>query len=92
MITLQGSTLMGRPINLREDREVKDAEVSANPPVSRIVTKLAQGKKIYVNNIPYDVTWQELKDFLKPGKRIYKCQFSRLYSSIRLLSVLQLVT
>lgn len=71
---LRGTSIMGRTINVREDRE--DGRVVVNQAVSYIPPQSSYrheessgviGKRIYVGNLSFDVTWQELKDLMKQG-------------------------
>jgi RNA recognition motif-containing protein len=53
--------LDGRPMFLREDREDKETNGYDSSTQSRVVTSYA-GNRIYVGNLAWDVTWQQLKD------------------------------
>jgi RNA recognition motif-containing protein len=66
--------IMGRTINIREDREDGKAVThqtvaySAPPPAYDPTTSGVIGKRVFVGNLSFDVTWQELKDLMKQGK------------------------
>lgn len=57
--TLNDAELKGRLIFVREDREAGDA-AGGRAPASRGAG--ASGTRVYVGNIPFNLTWQQLKD------------------------------
>ncbi|CAG8434874.1 12894_t:CDS:10 [Ambispora gerdemannii] len=56
--TLNDTSLLGRPIFIREDRESE--------------AKFVNGRQIFVGNIPYSVGWQELKDLFRNAGSIIR--------------------
>lgn len=74
MARLQNSELKGRKIFLREDREAASpAQISLGGelPSRRVIlgdnasSPTANGKKVLVDNLPEDYSWQDLKDLMK---------------------------
>jgi len=60
---LTNTELDGRPIFVREDREDKKAESF------RAKHKSTAGAQVFVSNLPYETSWQDLKDeFRKVGE------------------------
>ncbi|CAG8616774.1 7929_t:CDS:10, partial [Ambispora leptoticha] len=56
--TLNDTSLLGRPIFIREDRESE--------------AKFVNGRQIFVGNIPYSIGWQELKDLFRNAGNIIR--------------------
>ena len=71
--SLNGVELKGRPIIIREDREANQTahnSSSSHPEVSsgrnkdsEVIT--LESPRLYVNNLAWDVAWQDLKDFFR---------------------------
>ncbi|OLP93515.1 putative RNA-binding protein [Symbiodinium microadriaticum] len=76
---LTGTEILGRKIFVREDRESNRPQTLAWPPGdvwSRAMVAVAQGPgfrksfaepftKVFAGNLPYSVTWQQLKDHMR---------------------------
>ena len=68
LTTLSGTELRGRPIYVREDRE--DGGVGGGDKPQTVVSQNRGGEEVivlesprlYVNNLAYRVSWQDLKD------------------------------
>lgn len=66
--TLSNSELDGRKIYVREDREAEpkfNTRPAGGAPVAaaRPPSATTEGAQVFINNLPYSVGWQELKDF-----------------------------
>ena len=60
--TMNDSNLNGRPIFVREDRE-RDTFEKRND---------REGKQIFVGNLPYTVSWQDLKDLFREAGNVVR--------------------
>lgn len=57
------SMLNGRKMHVREDRESKETGVSTGGGSSYSTNPVET--KVFIGNVPYETTWQELKDFCR---------------------------
>lgn len=66
---LNESELKGRNIFLREDREAATASAGSEGVTISITNNASSvgGRRVYVGNLSYDVSWQGLKDHLRQG-------------------------
>jgi len=76
--TLNATTLDNRPIFVREDREPRQPtnrtrnDTSIRRLGSRFGNASESGKKIFIRNLPFSTSWQDLKDtFSESGKIIH---------------------
>lgn len=58
---LNDTELMGRQIFVREDRETKRRGTGTVP---------GRGAKVFVGNLPEDITWQDLKDHMRQAGNV----------------------
>lgn len=66
--TLNDSELKGRQIFVREDREDRPTFVASG---GRFTSgEQAQGRRVYVGNLSWDVAWQDLKDHMKQAGEV----------------------
>jgi len=78
--TLTDSTLNGRPIFVREDREAGLASSSVRQRSDRsVVTSGGKGGKgvgcrVFVGNLPYSASWQDLKDHMRAAGNVVRCE------------------
>ena len=69
LTSLNGVELKGRSIYVREDREAGNSSsatdnVSSAPPPRNGIIYL-ECPRLYVNNLSWDVAWQDLKDLFR---------------------------
>lgn len=83
---LDGTEIMGRPIFVREDREEQTHGVVASThSIQNTHTTHSNGHhssggggggnigcRLFVNNLPYEVQWQDLKDYFRPVGNILR--------------------
>ena len=62
VLKLNDTELNGRQIFVREDREDRGSNAPANNRFS--ADDAAQGRRVYVGNLSWDVAWQDLKDHM----------------------------
>eukprot|EP01135_Chromosphaera_perkinsii_P009928 Nk52_evm21s1967 gene=Nk52_evmTU21s1967 len=60
--TMNDTDLNGRPIFVREDREKDSFEKKSD----------REGKQIFVGNLPYSVSWQDLKDLFREAGNVVR--------------------
>ncbi|TPX58835.1 hypothetical protein SpCBS45565_g07902 [Spizellomyces sp. 'palustris'] len=65
---LNDTPLMGRPVFIREDRE-QEAKFGSLGPTKKMDTA---GRQIFVNNLPYIVAWQDLKDLFRQAGTVLR--------------------
>ncbi|KAI8893860.1 hypothetical protein BC833DRAFT_606995 [Globomyces pollinis-pini] len=61
---LSETELMGRTIFVREDRESHPKPAATDRPV-RTQNRPANGHSVFVGNLPFSVSWQDLKDLFR---------------------------
>ena len=63
---LNDSDLRGRPIFVREDREEKPGNIKGKQTKQSFISNSSDvGNTVYVGNLSFDVTWQDLKDHMR---------------------------
>lgn len=62
VLTLNDKQLKGRPIFVREDREARGQGFSSG--------EQAQGRRVYVGNLSWDVNWNILKDHMRQAGEV----------------------
>mmetsp|Transcript_4571 Transcript_4571/g.6675 ORF Transcript_4571/g.6675 Transcript_4571/m.6675 type:complete len:383 (+) Transcript_4571:76-1224(+) len=69
---LHGAELQGRPLNVREDREESSGSTNKNSNQSdgKRSTAGNPSLSVYVGNLPYDISWQDLKDFMRQAGNV----------------------
>jgi len=70
---MHDSLLGGRAIFVREDREAAATTPVVAPPKRNVASHVAGGGagcQVYVGNLPWDVTWQTLKDHFRSAGSI----------------------
>jgi RNA recognition motif-containing protein len=67
-----GVELKGRRLNVREDREASTNVVQPKNNILVHVHKSEIGSKLYVGNLSYDVSWQDLKDHFKQAGNVIR--------------------
>ncbi|KAK9717264.1 g-strand binding protein, variant 3 [Basidiobolus ranarum] len=65
---LNDKPLMGRPVFIREDRE-SEAKFGSGP--GRHAGE-AVGRQVFVNNLPYSIGWQDLKDLFREAGSVIR--------------------
>ena len=77
VLTLNDTELKGRQIFVREDREAKKssstfpgAASTGSASGGHRISAGEQSQRVYVGNLAYDVSWQDLKDVAKPVGRV----------------------
>lgn len=69
---LSNLTLNGRPIFVREDREAETKSSATRPHVGSRSSG-TDPTQVYVSNIPFNVTWKNLKDLFKIAGAVIRC-------------------
>ncbi|KAG0183174.1 hypothetical protein DFQ29_009250 [Apophysomyces sp. BC1021] len=62
--TLNKVEFMGRPVFIREDREFESTSSSKDP------RKAPEDCRLYVGNLPYSASWQDMKDLFRKAGRV----------------------
>lgn len=78
ILTLNDTELMGRQIFVREDREGNNSSSSNNNNSKKQNSasnnfssgEQAQGRRVYVGNLSWDVAWPELKDHMRTAGNV----------------------
>lgn len=68
--TLTDSELKGRMIFVREDRETSGAVTTSFPSPPSAVVKSGGFTSVYVGNLSYETSWQDLKDHMRQAGNV----------------------
>ena len=83
--TLHDSELDGRKLLVREDREdgqKPQQQTQQKKKRDRGSDVVVVGKKLYVGNLNYQTTWQQLKDHFKDCRRVVRADVNRGYGTV----------
>ena len=74
---LHDTELSGRPIFVREDREAgKGAVPARGAPSPAAGAAVTAGCKVYVGNLTFETTWQDLKDLLREAGSVIRADIA----------------